>query len=446
MNRIKSTFWVWVFVLLAVAVYQVVLIFWERPIRQENTDWYSIAEPDKEGNLLRPDHIYFTLGGNDGSYGRLAKQDEGFEDVFINSYDLMSYVMQNGKTQKESMTALPWEKEACVFSYDFAMESVVICEQLKLKEVSEGEWNEIWIMPARSRREKAMVYLLDHEKQQYLKAEAATWELEENQLLLELLRQQETVLNKSYLALGKTWSKPQFLGEFVLENSNYEEINGVKAEIIFQIGQKLNPIQAKKYALGFFQYPDTVTVREEENQLLFTNEKVTVKVDDTGLLQYVETLTDEEKTAIDMKEAYQLAVGFVKEDLGWKSTGGMDFSFAGYEIQKEGYVFNFTYLIDSIPFCIDSDLAETLRMEYPIRVTVEGSRVRRYERFVLEFSREMDQNRVLEDTWQDVLDDMAEYGWDTEGMPQLTYRLVDQKLVLYWEAKIKEGKAWIKAY
>lgn len=447
MNRMKSTFWVWVFLLLVAAVYQVVLIFWENPTKLESADWYSKAQADTEGNMLRPDVLYFSLGGDEGSYGRLTKQDEGFEGIFLNTYELLSHVLKHGSMQMESIEGLPWDKEACVFSFGFAMESFVIKEQIGLeKEPEEGNWSEIWVLPARSSREKAGVYLLDRQSQRCLKVEAQAWEREENQQLLEQLLQQGSARNKSYLAMGKVWKQPQLAGDFVLETSNYESINGTKAELIFQIGQKLNPIQAKKYALEFFQYPDTVTVREEATQLLFTNEKVTVKVDETGFLQYVETLTDEEKNDVGMKEAYQLAVGFVKEDLNWIASKGLDFSFAGYEIQKDGYVFYFTYLIDSIPFCMDSVMAETLRMEYPIRVTVEGSRVRRYERYVLEFSRDTEQNYTLTKTWQDMLDEMATLGWKPEGIPKLNYRFSNYKLTLYWETKIKEGNARIKAY
>ena len=147
-----------------------------------------------------------------------------------------------------------------------------------------------------------------------------------------------------------------------------------------------------------------------------------------------------------MKEAYKLAVGFLKEDLDWKATGGMDFSFVGYEIQKEGYVFYFTYLIDSIPFRMDQAIVEELHMQYPIRVTVEGSRVRRYERFVLNFSRDIEQRQTLTDTWQNVLNEMIELGWDPQEIPQLTYHFSNQKLVLYWETAIEEGSARIKAY
>ncbi len=446
MNKIKGTFWVWVVVLMVAAVYQMVLIFWENPSKQENTDWYSMAQPDEDGNMLRPDVLYFSLGGSDGSYGRLSKQDASFEDIFQNTYGLLSDVLKNGSAKVENIEGLPWDEEVCVLTYDFAMESLLIKEQIGLEKIEEGSWTEIWVLPARSRRENAKVYLVDYEAQQYLKVEKEAWEREENQQLLELLLQQGSTLGKNYLALGAVWPQPQLAGEFVLESSNYEMVNGARAEMIFQIGQKLNPIQAKKYALGFFQYPDAVTIQQETDQILFTNEKVTVKVDQTGFLQYVETLTDKEKESVGMKEAYQLAVGFLKEDLDWKATGGMDFSFVGYEIQKEGYVFYFTYLIDSIPFRMDQAIVEELHMQYPIRVTVEGSRVRRYERFVLNFSRDIEQRQTLTDTWQNVLNEMIELGWDPQEIPQLTYRFSNQKLVLYWETAIEEGSACIKAY
>ena len=158
MNRIKGTFWAWVVVLMALAVYQIVLIFWEKPSQQENMDWYSMAQPDQDGNMLRPDVLYFSLGGSDGSYGRLSKQDASFEEVFSNTYGLLSHVLKNGSEKVESIDGLPWDKEACVLTYGFAMESLVIEEQIGLEKMEEGNFNQVDTIITRQ-RDLAMEYL-----------------------------------------------------------------------------------------------------------------------------------------------------------------------------------------------------------------------------------------------------------------------------------------------
>ncbi len=440
MSKVKGTFWVLLFALLVLALYQIVLIFWEAPAQRENGVWYSVAQPDLDANLLRPEEIYFTLGGEDGSYGRIAKQDENFEDVFLNAYDLLTYVLKNSELKEESFAALPWTREACIFNYGFALEEDLILKQVGLKkEVAEGGWSEIWIIPAQNRQEKICVYILDREAEICLWAECSAWNMEQNHFLLERLRNLEGLLSKNYFAVEKAWPEANLHGDYLLEDAMRETVYAVRANTMFLLGDKLNPVQAERYAFRFFRYPDTVTIKENAEQILFTNEKITVKVDDTGLLQYVETLTEEEKKPMDIKEAYQLAVGFVKNDLDWEKSSELDFSFSGYEITEGQYVFYFNYLIGEVPYQMDEEKAELWRMEYPIRVTVEGSRVRRYERYAIDFVVDMAEQYTLDHTWQDVMNEMSAQGLQLRNVPMLKYYFEGSQMILYWEAQTNQG-------
>ena len=447
MSKVKGTFWVLLFALLGLALYQIVLIFWEAPAQRENGVWYSVAQPDPEANLLRPEEIFFTLGGEDGGYGRIAKQDESFEDVFSSAYELLTYVLKNSELETDSFEALPWSREVCIFNYGFALQTDLILQQIGLeKKVAEGSWSEIWIVPAQNRQEKTGIYILDRDSDICLRAECSAWDQEQNHFLMERLRNLESLLSKSYFAVKSAWPKAELHGDYLLEEAMRETVSTIRADAIFLVGKKMNPLQAERYALRFFQYPDTVKVKESTEQILFTNEKITVKVDDTGLLQYVETLTEEEKKPITMKEAYQLAVGFVKADLDWEGTAGLDFSLSGYEIIEGQYVFYFNYLVGDIPYRMDEERSELWRMEYPIRVTVEGSRVRRYERYALDFEVDMANQHTLGHTWQNVMNDMAEQGMKLKGVPVLKYYYERSQMVLYWEAETEQGLHRIRAY
>ncbi len=447
MSKVKGTFWVLLFALLGLALYQIVLIFWEAPAQRENEVWYSVAQPDPDANLLRPEEIFFTLGGEDGSYGRIAKQDENFEDVFSSAYELLTYALKNSELKTDSFDVLPWSREVCIFNYGFTLQTDLILQQTGLeKKVAEGSWSEIWIVPAQNRQEKTGIYILDRETDICLRAECDAWDQEQNHLLLEKLRNLESLLSKSYFAVKSAWPEEKLQGDYLLEDAMRETVYTIHASHIFLVGKKMNPLQAERYALRFFQYPDTVKVKESAGQILFTNEKITVKVDDTGLLQYVETLTEEEKKPITMKEAYQLAVGFVNADLDWERTSGQDFCFSGYEITESGYVFTFNYLIGEIPYRMDEERSKLCRMKYPIRVTVEGSRVRRYERYALDFELDMATPNTLDHTWQDAMNEMAAQGMKLKGVPVLKYYYERSRMALYWEAETEQGLYRIRAY
>ena len=443
MSKAKGTFWVLLFSLLGLALYQVVSIFWEAPVQRESGGWYSMAQPDAEANMLLPQEIYFTLGGEDGSYGKISNEDEQFTNVFQNAVGLLAYVLENSEPVVEDLSALPWSQEACVMNYGFELSNDLIKAQLDLEtQMPEGKWSQIWILPAHSRAEKSVVYMLDQAEGICLKAETATWEREQNHMLLELLQSQAALGNRDYFSVKKAW--PELEGDYLPEEAVKETAYRIQAAVNVVLNGRVNLAQAKQYALQFFQYADTVKTKENDDYIICTDEKITVKVDNTGMVQYVETLTEEEKKTIPMKEAYQLAVGFVKADLQWENEFGIDFVFSGYEIKEGEYTFYFNYLLGGIPYRAETEGQEK-QMEFPIRVTVEGSRVRRYERFVLSVSVDQSTKYVLDQTWQDVLNQTAAQGSGIIGMPQLNYYYEKNQMVLYWEINTEQGRIRYKA-
>ena len=445
MSKAKGTFWILLFMLLGLALYQIVLIFWETPGQREAGRWYSMAQPDPEANMLRPQEIYFTLGGKDGSYGKISRQDEQFEEVFQNAYDLLTFVLANSEPQKKDLSELPWDQEVCVLNYGFILENDLVMQQLELsKPMMEGCWSEIWVIPAQSREEKSIIYLLDKEQQVCLVAEKHAWDQEQNHLLLELLQNQAALLKRDHFAVAKAWPELDLFGDYLREEAVHETAYTVQTTVNLLINGRVNLAQAKQYALQFFQYADTVKTKESENQILCTNEKITVKVDNTGIVQYVETLTEEEKKILTMKEAYQLAVGFVKADLQWENAFGLEFEFSGYEVEEGQYIFYFNYLFGGLPYQMKAEQTEQ-QMDFPIRVTVEGSRVRRYERYVLSAVVEQSSKYTLEQTWQDVMNEVAAEGKKIKGVPELAYFLEKDRMVLYWMIDTDQGEIRFKA-
>lgn len=443
MSKAKGTFWFLLFILLGLALYQIVLIFWEAPDQREAGRWYSMAQPDPEANMLRPQEIYFTLGGEEGSYGKISKQDEQFEEVFQNTYELLAYVMENSELQMTDMSELPWDQEVCVLPYHFVLGNDLVEQQLALSRIqTEGNWSEIWVIPAQSRGEKSVIYLLDKTAQICLKAEKESWDQKQNHLLLELLQNQAALLNKDHFAVERAW--PELEGDYLPEEAVRATAYSIQASSSLLINKRINLVQAKQYALQFFQYADTVKTKEGENQILCTDEKITVKVDNTGIVQYVETLTEEEKKAVTMKEAYQLAVGFVKADLQWENAFGLDFTFSGYEVSNGQYIFYFNYLFGGVPYQMDTEKLEK-PMDFPICVTVEGNRVRRYERYVLSAVVDQSSKYTLEQTWQDVMNETAALESKINGVPELKYYFEKDQMVLYWEINTDRGRIRYKA-
>lgn len=443
--------------LLALAVYWTLLIFWEMPGGQMPQGAYGEAPLDEEANLLRPGNIYMTLGAaEEGSYARLRPQEEGFEDVFARAYAVLERLLAEDDAAISQSSALPWRAEACILSYPFSFDRQLLADQLTLEEAGvfqkggagedllQGSWDEIWIVPSQGQKEALQVYLLDQEMEQCVRLEGGRWDWEENQLLLEEVLQQTLALKKEYIAAAWAWPQ-EFSGHsYVLEQTQRETAVGATASSAFVKDGEMDTQRMRDYGMSFFEYPDTVSVKENDANLVLMNEKTTVKVDASGRLQYVETLTDAEKQQIPMREAYQLAAGFLRQDQQRLRGGNIEYVLARYEVQSGSYVFYFNYEIGGIPYRMERSKSVEWRTEYPIKITVEGTKVRRYERYVLDVQTELGSEKLLEDTWLSAADAL-EMKWNLQSPPHLSYYLYGSRLVLQWEADTWQGRAWRSA-
>lgn len=433
--------------LFILAIYQVMLIFWQRSSEAESGE--KDVQEGQAANMLKPQELYMTLGGpEEGSYARLTAGTEGFDLLFDQAYAVLERVLSE-KAQVFTIVEneLPWERERCVFSYDFLVESLLIEAQLENAEIKlpYGSWSEIWIMPSQTASQQIEIYLLHAQERQYLRVQGGSWEWAENQQLLNGLLQQTSIQKKEYLVSNWAWPGMFAQPGYVLEQTQKETAYKVTAGSAFLQKQEMNTERMQEYAMRFFEYPETVSVKEADNTMLFINEKMTVKLDASGRVQYVETLTDAEKEKISMKEAYQLAVSFLREDMERLQQTDIGYTFSGYEVSDDQYVFYFNYLIHGIPYRMEQVKTVEWRMKFPVKITVEGSKVRRYERYVMDMEIDAGSAYELQTTWLDAVGMLQRKNWELEEVPRLAYYLSGNRLVLQWEAETREGRAWTMA-
>lgn len=437
-------------ILFVLAVYQMVLIVWEMQGGDGSSGQQSAEQESFYANLLRPYALYITLGGEEkGSYAKLSQESEGFETVFEQAYEVLDRLWQEGEDViLISEEALPREREKCIFTYTFQPDTFLIEAQLTASETDlpEKRWEEIWIIPSQSVSQPVEVYFINSQTEQYAKLmEESGWRWEENQQFLDVLLEQGAPLKKEHLATDWAWPNVFERTDYVLEQTQRETAYRVRAESAFLAEGQIDRERMQEYAMQFFEYPETVSIKETEYTMLFINEKMTVKMDASGRLQYVETLTDAEKELLPMQEAYRLAAGFLQQDIERSQTGDIRYVFSGCERVKDSYVFYFNYMIQGIPYRMEPVKTVEWRMAFPIKITVEGKKVRRYERYVIDIEVEKDSAYELQSTWLEAVDLLERKNWKLKEAPRLIYYLSGNRLALQWEAETGEGRAWTMA-
>ena len=249
-----------------------------------------------------------------------------------------------------------------------------------------------------------------------------------------------TALPVDYVALASVWPYEFESASFRPELSQHATASSVTAVSAF-----LEEDAMYDYAISFFEYPETVTVKEGEDFCLFSNEKITVRIDREGHVQYVETLTDEEKEAVSMKEAYQLAYSFLNRDLERLGTEELGVRLAGYDAAQGRYEFVFSYTIGGIPYRMQQSKMTNWAMDDVIQITIEGSKVRRYERYALDITLQQGDEYQLRSTWLDAANQLTKKKWSLREAPQLVYYTAGKQMVLQWEAQTEEGRALLAA-
>lgn len=146
-----------------------------------------------------------------------------------------------------------------------------------------------------------------------------------------------------------------------------------------------------------------------------------------------------------MRQAYQLAVGFLEQDLSREGASCLNVVLTGYEQRDNQYLFQFDYRIDGIRFHMEESRRSEWRMEYPVQITVEGTQIRRYERYVLHFSVEENSEYTLQSTWVDALDVMTGRKYLLSALPQPGYYRSGDQLSLMWTAPAGEEEARVPA-
>ena len=431
-----------VFILLALAVVQVFLIFGQR---NKKTETYveAFGGGESKVSLLTPDAIYVTLGSEDGSYVRLETDDEAFNALFSDCISLVRRMTLSNWFTEESAAALPQREAAIIFSYPVLMNMDLMLGEMELSFGTDlvYAFDQLWILPALEEIKTPRAFLVNTTAASVMQLEVGSREWEENLSVYSRMLLLGTTREKTYLNAQYVFDN-HIGGGFVLQPSQKEII------ITGKIGSYFNsPVMSwedtqkriSAYGLSFFEYPDTVTVDQDEDRTIYMNEKISIRINKSGLVEYVETLTNLEKEAVSLKEAYRIASDFLLLDLSRQSGIHPVPVFAGYEKVQDEYVFYFDYLLDHhvlVPRLTGTNLT------HACKIVVRGTKVQRSERLALELHLNRDR-KTLTYSWLDMANREEA---SVKELPRLVYYDVNGTIVPRWVMETKDGKVERMAY
>jgi|GEM_PF-6304711 len=406
------------------------------------------AATSQSGGILWPDALYYTLGGEDTeSFAKAENLQKTTLFAAGKSYleILLEVVTFRAQTVSDEISLAP---KMC-FYYTSAISSDILEAQFSLEEdtLPNGEWNKIWIIPATSVSGEAVVILSNSETGRIVlgtahkiipegaKEAQTCYTLDENAALITALQTASQSETKDYILEGETSvfvRSSSSSGKLLYQGTLCSAFGADQTED----EQEESKAAREAYGLLYFANEETMTRSETGSSLIFNDEKLTLRVDEDGRIIYMETLTDLEKESLTLPEAYSLAETFLKTDKSRLWDSRLGYVLSGAEVTDSGYLFTFDYTFNDLPITLlqltssadaaaaaDSDeTAETgtaVTQVHAITITVEGRKVRRYERWALEFS-------ALEEcgtqpTWLEALNYLTLVGAGDVTNPEVSY-------------------------
>ena len=442
----KGLFLLVALVLIGAAIVQVFLLFGNSTFVQ-GEDVQHETTSSVRSSLLKPDGLYVTLGGTTGSPGfsNIEEVDESYETLLEETIALMGRVLQGNEWTVGRSKDLPTQQISCALSYEAWIDQSSLEIELDLAEghLPEMTFREIWIAPALKTGDEITVCLYDPKTETVYTWKGGERALEENLALHESLEDivpeaRKTLENRYYelnLAFPGTFNSVTF-GQDTQVREKYLTADVTE---IFRTDEGVNQEVMDRYAMTFFAYPDTVSRTESGDSYFYTNEKISLKLNQDGHMLYVETLTEPEKQPVTLSEAYAQALAFLKKDLAATPSSEIGVIYAGYEIVGEDYVFYFDYILDGLKVSISDYVMSHWGMEHPVVINVRGSKVHRCERYIIAARCNQEKPFTMQTGWLAMANAFAEEGHVLMKQPELVYYYSGNRIKLSWEAAAEDG-------
>ena len=155
---------------------------------------------------------------------------------------------------------------------------------------------------------------------------------------------------------------------------------------------------------------------------------------------------DDHRLDVYKRQAYQLACGFLEEDVAADANRVLEMYLCGYEEGKNpnSYTFYFNYRFNDLPFLMDAQRMRDWKMKAPVEIYVEGSKVRRYKRYVVKKEMTPYHMMELQESYIEAMDLFFENYPDLTGQNLTEFTPVYQQsggeIELTWMAEVHNAQ------
>lgn len=399
-------------------------------------------------SLLQPVSQYMTAGGvEESGYIYISPSSESGRSLFQDALSLMKASLSDAEFTKSSLKeSFPGGTPALVLQLGYTAGRDVLSSCLDIPEenLPSLRFDQIWIAPATAYGQKPRFGFYRSTTASFYTASGGSYFQTSNTSLIDTMSTVGFQQEKHYLRTDAAWPDA-FEGDFFVPDSKTPQ-----TALSYQTRLHFTSLDAEEgsslyaYAMSFFDNASTVSHTASESSVLFANEKFALKVDEGGLVTYVNTPTDAEKEGISLSQAYEKAAAFLTRDLARQGSTAISFFLSDYQVTENGAVFFFDYQVGGYPCRLPDVKKEKFGLEHAVKVSVQGSVVRRCERYLLDvfFTGE---SGTLTYSWMDIMNQYSHMGYTLTEPPSLCYELSLGRLMLLYTIETTQGTQYVYA-
>lgn len=364
----------------------------------------SRTNKQADGNVLLATR--YAVGEGKGTFSVYYPDQTGTSTLLQEANVVLNEILSDKNVQVEYVTA-DWKEilgEHCiVMQYDFMVSSDEYLSQYKkLKNNNVTSFDYITIIPSRRPGEESKAYFVNSKTNDSLccitiKSQSASAFYEK------LVNDGKKM---TYISTGqKTGASVLWRNLFLPQWADLPyRYSGLREVPAFEKDGAVSRVDMENTLKGFFgNFSVDWSTKDESGDFIFSDNQTVIKYfPNTRVLEYYSYEAygnDENNTSL--LEGYQISCNFLENDTSLAT----DIFLADIEKKSNETIYYFDYAVDNLPVEFSAALQEKIGSEHAIEITVRNQRVKKYQRYVVNYVPLSSQDMTLNVQFIDALDE-----------------------------------------
>ncbi len=365
----------------------------------------ALFNKQADGNVLLATR--YAVGEGEGTFSVYYPDETGTSTLLQEANDVLNEVLSDNEKQMDVVTA-DWKGilgERCVvMQYDFMVSTDEYLSQYKKLKNNDkmDSFDYITILPSRRPGEESKAYFVNSKTN-----ESICYTTKKSQSAADFYQKLVTDEKEmTYISTGqKTGASVIWRNLFLPQWANlpyhYSSLQELAA---FEKDGVVSRVDIENTVKGFFgNFSVDWSTKDESGNFIFSDNQTVIKYfADTRVLEYYSyEAYGNDNNNIGLLEGYQISCNFLENDTSLTT----DVFLADIEKKSNETIYYFDYAVDHLPVNLSVAMQDKIGSRHAIEVTVRNQRVKKYQRYMVNYEAASTQDMELDIQFIDALDE-----------------------------------------